>query len=893
MNGKKNIISFFIYGPFYLSFMVALMHAADTQPGSTQASQAESALKKIDNQAKHMRSANKKTKRSKRKAKKDFITFSYDNEDLVTVINSLAAQMGKNILLPQGGNAIKEKLTFHLEEKISLDEAWNELLPTILDVADLSMHPKDGMYTIMKKPKGKRSDIAREPAPIYMGVPYEQLPPTDERIRYLFYLSNIKISDKADNEFIIVLKNLLPEDALYKTDSLTNAIIIAAKSSDIKGVMKIITQLDQVSFQEKMEIIKLNHASSRIIASLFNENILKPADQINRYRLDTRKQTEGSYFSQNVKIISLDHKNSLILLGRTQAVNRIKEFIHKYIDVELESGKSILHIYQLQYLDAEKFEGVLKKIVESTRPGGAQQAKGIPITTERFFDEVIIKVDKPSKAEDLKYYGGNKLIIAARNDDWEQIKKLIEELDTPQPQVLIEILIADLTIDDQKLLGSLTRNPDKIPLPSSINFQSAHLTPGVIKDSIDNPKSIAGDLLKNAFNSDGTPATSDAGATNSAALFAEPGATLISLNDNDGQTWSLLKILKNFGHTKILSHPHVIATNNKDALVKIGETRLVEGESGGTTGGAAIRKFETIDAELKIEIRPRISSAKTVNLQVTININEFTSASTTNNTRTTRNITTNANVNTGSILALGGLIRTADVNSARETPLLSKVPILGWFFKQRTGRTAKNNLTVFISPTIIEPRLRRGVGDYTKDYVNLAKNYAQEGTLFDSLKDPVTRWFFKTETDVEEILTDFLAKDEFKIDLEEHRAPNKEIDMKKQERKTLRSPHARKNNKYTVNNTAKSTTQQQEAYKIRDLFKDEENPLLTTRSNTLDKIQQNQPVQKTLRNKLAHNKRKKYDSKYKEANKIKNLFKNEENPLLTAHAKKVSTVAQS
>jgi general secretion pathway protein D len=703
----------------------------------------ENILKKIDTKATE-EPIGKKTRKNKKNKKKKTISVHYDDENLVDIINSLAAQKNVNILLPQGANAIKEKLTLHLEEKISLDEFWDELLPTILDVAGLSIKPKGEMVAIIKNDK----DIVREPMPIYIGVAPSKIPDTDQRIRYLYYLSNIKVPAGPEGEFPSILKELLPADTLYKTSPATNSLLITAKASDIKATMQIITQLDQVSFQEKMEIIRLNNTSARIVASMLNENILKPATEINRYRLDTRKKDESSYFSKQVRVVPEERRNSLIVLGRTQAVDRIKQFVLDYIDVELESGQSILHVYQLQYLDAEKLEPVLKKIVESTKSGGAQQARGATPSggIERVFEEVIIKADRPGTAEQLKYYGGNKIIVAARNDDWAQIKKLIEELDIPQPQVLIEVLVADLSVDDRRLLGSITRNPDKITLPSEINVQAANLST-VITDNNNNPTTIKSDLLRDG----GFPVTR-----------SEAGSTIISLNDNDGKTWSLLEILNSFGHAKILSHPHVIATNNQEALVRIGESRLLRGEGGGTYGGAAVRKFETVNAELRVTIKPRISGGESniVNMQVTIDINEF--LSTANDTRTTRNVATNANIGSGSILALGGLIRTAASDSVNETPVLSRIPLIGWLFKRRQGDYVKNNLTVFISPTIIQPRLRRGIGEYTQDYIKVATDYAQESTLFDALKDPITRWFFKTESTAEEITEAFLAKDEFK-----------------------------------------------------------------------------------------------------------------------------------
>jgi general secretion pathway protein D len=680
-------------------------------------------------------------------------SFNYDNEDLINVINELAAEKEINVILPQGVDAINAKLTLHVAEKLSIDQAW-ELLLTILDVAGFTVVPKNGLTMIVKN----TTAISREPLPTYIGTNPDHLPDNDQRIRYLYYLANIQVSAEPDSEINAILKDLLPADALFKFDKTTNSLIVVAKANMVKNAIFIIKELDQPGFQEKMVTIHLHHASARIVADLFNNNILKSVNEANRYRLDTRKQTELPYFSTFTKIIPEERTNSLIILGRSQAVERIENFIKEYIDVELESGKSILHIYQLQYLDAENFGPVLTKIVESSRIGGSEQSSAVGKEIggiERFFEEVIIKTDTPAEGEARGYYGGNKLVIAARNKDWQQIKKLIEELDTPQPQVFLEVLVADMTIEDTRLLGNMVRNPEKIPILNQMQFQSAQLTPGVVTDSATEPTTVATDLLRKAFNSEGESTNDDP--TSTIATFAQAGSTVASFNDNDGKTWGILEILDLFTHLKVLSHPHIIATNNKKAEVSIGEERYLRDEVSGSLGGTTVRKFKPIQAELKIEITPRISADNTVNLQVLVNINDFIAGS---DAQTIRKVETNANIISGSIFAIGGLVSLATNHSANQTPLIGKVPGLGWLFKRRAGKVIKNNLTVFISPTIIQPRLREGMGKFTQDYIGITKNVFKDSQLFSSLKDPISRWFFSSYTEVGGAIDEFTAKDD-------------------------------------------------------------------------------------------------------------------------------------
>jgi hypothetical protein len=123
----------------------------------------------------------------------------------------------------------------------------------------------------------------------------------------------------------------------------------------------------------------------------------------------------------------------------------------------------------------------------------------------------------------------------------------------------------------------------------------------------------------------------------------------------------------------------------------------------------------------------------------------------------------------------------------------------------------KTNLTVFIRPTIIMPRLRRGVSQYTKDYLQVAKQYANEGDLFDGLQDPVTRWFFKTGTPASELIDEFIKKDEYqRIDTPEAEAPT-----------------ARQRRKLRKQQQATTRAKQEGSQALKKLIDQEENPLLT------------------------------------------------------------------
>lgn len=456
----------------------------------------------------------------------------------------------------------------------------------------------------------------------------------------------------------------------------------------------------------------------------------------------------------------------------------------------------------MQYLDAATFAPILRNIVgaegatgagtgQSTAEGGKQAG------VERFFSGVRIVDDGPKDDGEQaaaagaadgektipkpQYFGSNKLIIAAREDDYARICDIIEEVDQPRKQVVLEILVTDLTLEDRRLIGTILRNPINIPLPREIQAQSAQMGDIVLTDNIDTPHTIGvgDDLLnKNYLENDSgvvVPASDSGSATLSVASVANNtppgvGSTVLSFNQSDGQTWGVMQVLKGLSTRKVISNPHVIAVDNTPTEVIIGETRLLPDQTTGSSAAAITIPKVEIPATITIRITPRINASDdadprgdSVHLSIYVEITDFTSTTDFGNgNRLTRKVITSAYVPSGYVLPLGGLLEFTTTSGRTQNPLLGRIPIIGYLFKNRNSTQQNTNLTVFICPKVIKPRLRAGMDQYTKDYVKLVKRYAQTGNLFDSLKDPITRWFFKSGPDASDVIDEFLLQDESK-----------------------------------------------------------------------------------------------------------------------------------
>ncbi|MCL4360857.1 hypothetical protein M1446_00705 [Candidatus Dependentiae bacterium] len=708
---------------------------------------------------------NRKPKK-RRKRKEILIDFSFTDENLINIINLIAEKKDLNIILPQGAQAINQKITFNYPEKISLDKAW-EFLLTFLTLSGYSLTVDEtGIFSIVKTDP----NVSREPMPLFINVSPENIPATEQKIRYVYYLKNIRVPENKDtaDPLNTMLKDILTPEGIFLYDPRSNAVIISDNANNIASAMKIVVALDNTGYREAVEVIPLFYTNADTIVKLFKELI--PPTQDSRFPLRSGPKTESNlFFTSGTGVFSYGRLNRLILIGKDTAVQRIKEFIAEYIDVAPETGKSILHYINLQYLDADEFAKVLQRIV-SIGTGQEQVVKEAAGGPERYFEGVIIQPEaaKPRReaepvtgtqlaggpAEAQKgqvYQGGNRLIIAARESDFLRIKELVQKLDKPQPQVILEVLILDITKENDDLIAGTVRNKGGLlDCGNTANFLASHITDvnTVYGGSITTappapqPVTLATDLL--------APVATSATLSN---ILANPnvsaGSLIFAFNDNNGSgIWGLLQILKENLNTKVLSHPFFVTTNNQKASVESVTIRRATGNAEGTpTGGTITIKQVDVPASIQVTVLPRISSLDRLNLKIDINIDEYESANPTNFTRRTRSVTTNANLGSGNVLAIGGLMQDTEQEVRTQTPILGQIPIIGWLFSKTETAVVKNNLVVFICPTIVDPKLRKGMDRYTTDKIRSSDKDLDNSDILNNNRDPITHLFFNNGQD--------------------------------------------------------------------------------------------------------------------------------------------------
>lgn len=264
----------------------------------------------------------------------------------------------------------------------------------------------------------------------------------------------------------------------------------------------------------------------------------------------------------------------------------------------------------------------------------------------------------------------NTLIIKDTEASIANIKRLIETLDTPVQQVVIEARI--VSIDEQAELS--------LGINWAVDSNNGELDTGT-PDGSDN-KWYWGHGTQTDVPADG--------GTFSFGRITKDFALNVAL-----------KALETEQRTDIISSPRITTTNQKEAYIEQGYElpSITSASSGATT-------IEWKKAVLSLKVTPQITPDDAVFLDLAITQDdkgdEVTTLGSSSLSIETRELTTQVLVGNGETLVLGGIFQQTVSRTTKKVPLLGDIPLLGWFFKSIDNDNAKREVLIFITPHIIK-----------------------------------------------------------------------------------------------------------------------------------------------------------------------------------------------
>ena len=627
---------------------------------------------------------------------------------------------------PGPGKIAGNLITYKTHTSITKREVW-DLFLKFLDLFNVTLIPThylDGHPTSFNIVPADAAN--QSPLPVFIGVKWQDLPENDTKIRYVYFIQNSQLAT-----LNAIAQDFKSKSGIVQPFEDLNALIFSDKASNIRSIMMILSELDSVSMPEGLSVLKLKHANAEDVVALY-ENLVTREEQktgIAARLFGAKKQSTTAYFPEDTKLIAEPRTNSLVILGTRASIEKVEDFILNYVDTELQQPYSPLYVYDLQYANSDNIAQILNQVT-AFAPNSKAAAYGGVRDGNKFFRPMQF-ISEPS---------GNRLLIRAEKEDYLKVRTIIEQLDVKQPQIAIEVLVVNVNTTKLKSLGTQMRT--KTPGfggsagTRNVEFQNSGITNGNVAGIITTANgSLMGDLV-------------------TLAQGQVPGTTLLSIGSSFvGGVWALFKILETYTYSSLVSYPFLTTTNKFTARVSLGETRRVS--TGTVQSNATVATQADLSANLTVEITPQINNDGIINLEIRIDVDTFTDALATSATRNTKTIKTSANVANKEILAIGGLLQNQNQDATFEVPLLGKIPILGWFFKNKNKSKNKSNLLVFISPQIVQPMAQGGIGDYTVKKAEYSKSALKDMRHPTEQRDPIHRWFFKDRSDEDTEKVDF------------------------------------------------------------------------------------------------------------------------------------------
>ena len=418
------------------------------------------------------------------------------------------------------------------------------------------------------------------------------------------------------------------------------------------------------------------------------------------------------FLSANAQIIDAPKSNHIVIIDTASNVKRLLGFIELFDSEQLRRIRPQVYVYSVQNSKAKDVVNILNQIflggkssstarsatatkpaaapgpgqpAQPAQPQAAPEIAGVPTGDSLVSDVTRIFADEIA----------NTVIILATRGDYELIEETIKKIDTLPRQVVIEGLIALVTLTDNLTMGLAWS------LKTDLNFSTWPFT---------NDFDLSGRMGSNA------PSPDAIGLSNSGFSFIA--------TDASGIVRARLEALATESRAKVLAAPHILVTDNREARIQVGQQVPLVTSSTNVTGTTDIqRTVQYKDIGIILKVKPQVNDSGLVSMEITQEVSSLGSSVTIGSdeapTLNKTEASTNLVAQSGQTIIIGGLIRDDKSKSNAGIPFLSRIPLIGWLFGNWSDVDTRTELVILITPRVI--RTQADAAGVTNDYVNKYK----------------------------------------------------------------------------------------------------------------------------------------------------------------------------
>ena len=522
-------------------------------------------------------------------------------------------------------------------------------------------------------------------------------------VKYLKQLDGTEVDGASAGEIEMEISAATRQSISLTPDIRTNTVIVRAPKESMELIERMIRDLDNsTSGSQNIRIFKLVNADAdamaRILKELFNLRqagnlyVLKPREDSDPAALNSAENlaaaaaatgagasTIGSDLTlvpddrQQLSITVDDRTNSLLVSGTPNYLDLV-ETVVKELDLQ-EANQRDTYVYKLKNATATEVARVVNEFVSEDQRKILEtlSADELPSSSKLLEREVTVVGDQKS----------NTVLVNASPRYLEKVRSIIDELDIDPPQVLIQVLLAEVSLDTSDSIGP------EFGIAKFGDFKAVAGMGGV--------PGIGGRTGNQLLGS----------------LFTNSGTPNVAIGSEDFEL--LINALASQSRVQVLSNPSVMVENNSEGFIQVGETvRLPDSVSFSAAGqqssvtaediGILLRVTPSInpDGFVRMEIEPEISRLSLQTTQISENFNSPVV--------TRRRATTTVTVKDGQTVVIGGLISDRFERIDKKIPLLGDIPVLGALFRQFRENSSKTELLIVLTPHVVRSPSSGGDG---------------------------------------------------------------------------------------------------------------------------------------------------------------------------------------
>lgn len=628
------------------------------------------------------------------------VTLKFDNADIYDVIQVILGEILKldYVIDP----TVQGRITLKSTGAISMADIYSAL-ETALSTSNISIVKQGKIYKVVRDANAARDAIGLQrsgPASVVMQI--------------------IPLKFVQANQLVNTLRNFVGPQAAITNDPTNRNLIIVDRAANVDKIVEMVKALD-VDYlrQVNIKLIPIKHGEATELAKEL-DGLFKTSGIFNW----TGTEAVKAYFMPVARMNAL-----LVAASNEKVMQAAEQWIHT-LDAEPRNGLGkYVHIYPVSNSNASHLADLVNQIFGGSASGSSGSNRGasaLPSANSSAFTGAggtnaalggaagappgslgaTKTIERGSVPSDQTAATGagfglsgsvqviadevtNTLVIRASSQDYQQIRQVLERLDTRPRQVLVQVMVAEVTLNDTLQYGV------EWWLKSALKT-SGKSWPGFL--GLDGG-------IKSPVTSIASGVTPSVTGTSSGLSYAVFGGA--------GQVIGLLNLLSEDTDVNVLSTPHVLASDGKVAKIEVGNevpviTQTVSTPTSSLTAGGTFSTSNSVQYRptgILLEVKPSITASGQVTLSISQEVSSIGNSVSAGGSEypsfQKRKVTTDATVEDGRTIMLAGLIEDRGKGTVNGVPGLKDVPLFGSLFGTTRKTRDKTELLITITPYIV------------------------------------------------------------------------------------------------------------------------------------------------------------------------------------------------